>query len=86
MPLIKTNFQVRRYRVEIYVAEGSVKACEWTLKYKGSPGYLSQLEEILGEGLGTSNESAPCLMAVNIKSEAVTKVSTYDLIVLLYPL
>ncbi|XP_039754899.1 DNA mismatch repair protein Msh2 [Pararge aegeria] len=71
--LIRKLLLVRRYRVEIYVTEGSVKSCEWALKYKGSPGNLSQLEEILGEGLGSSTEQAPCLMAVNIKSDPVTK-------------
>ncbi|XP_047531319.1 DNA mismatch repair protein Msh2 [Vanessa atalanta] len=71
--LIRKLLLVRRYRVEIYVAEGSVRACEWTVKYKGSPGYLSQLEEILGDGLGSSEEQAPCLMAVNIKTDTVTK-------------
>ncbi|CAH2084761.1 unnamed protein product [Euphydryas editha] len=71
--LIRKLLLVRRYRVEIYVPEGSVKACDWSVKYKGSPGYLSQLEEVLGEGLGSSNEQAPCLMAVNIKSDVVTR-------------
>jgi hypothetical protein len=60
--------------VEIYVAEGSVKNSDWALKYKGSPGCLSQLEEVLGEGLGSSDENVPCLMAVNIKTDAVSKV------------
>lgn len=53
-----------------------MKACDWSVKYKGSPGYLSQLEEVLGEGLGSSNEQAPCLMAVNMKSDPVTRVRT----------
>ncbi|KAJ8723319.1 hypothetical protein PYW08_003231 [Mythimna loreyi] len=71
--LIKKILLVRRYRVEIYVPEGSVKGSDWSLKYKGSPGYLSQLEEILGEGLGAADETTPCLMAVHIKTDAVTK-------------
>ncbi|CAB3254772.1 unnamed protein product [Arctia plantaginis] len=71
--LIKKLLLVRRYRVEIYVPEGSVKGTDWSLKYKGSPGYLSQLEEILGEGLGASDETTPCLMAVHIKTDAITK-------------
>ncbi|XP_063826756.1 DNA mismatch repair protein Msh2 isoform X2 [Ostrinia nubilalis] len=71
--LIKKLLLVRRYRVEIYVAEGSVKNSDWVLKYKGSPGCLSQLEEVLGEGLGGSDENTPCLMAVNIKTDAVSK-------------
>lgn len=44
---------------------------EWVLKYKASPGCLSQLEEVLGEGI--ANESG-CLIAVNIKTDAITKV------------
>ncbi|XP_061714438.1 DNA mismatch repair protein Msh2 [Cydia pomonella] len=71
--LIKKLLLVRRYRVEIYVAEGSVKNSEWVIKYKGSPGCLSQLEEVLGEGLGSTDDSTPCLMAVNIKTDPVTK-------------
>ncbi|XP_026748711.2 DNA mismatch repair protein Msh2 [Galleria mellonella] len=71
--LIKKLLLVRRYRVEIYVAEGSVKSCDWVLKYKGSPGCLTQLEEVLGDGLGSSEENTPCLMAVNIKIDPVSK-------------
>ncbi|KAL4716195.1 hypothetical protein ACJJTC_013972 [Scirpophaga incertulas] len=71
--LIKKLLLVRRYRAEIYVAEGSVKNSAWQLKYKGSPGYLSQLEEVLGEGLGSNDDNSPCLMAVNIKTDAVSK-------------
>ncbi|XP_060801503.1 DNA mismatch repair protein Msh2 [Amyelois transitella] len=71
--LIKKLLLVRRYRVEIYVAEGSVKSNDWVLRYKGSPGCLSQLEEVLGEGLGVSEENAQCLMAVNIKTDTMTK-------------
>ncbi|VVD05438.1 unnamed protein product [Leptidea sinapis] len=70
--LIRKLLLVRRYRVEIYVCEGP-KNNEWILKYKGSPGYLSQLEEILGEDLGTNNDNGPCLLAVNIKTDPVTK-------------
>ncbi|KAJ0183288.1 hypothetical protein K1T71_001264 [Dendrolimus kikuchii] len=70
--LMRKLLLVRRYRVEIYVAEGSVKSADWVLKYKGSPGYLSQLEDVLGESLGGSDNNIPCLMAVNIKTDAVT--------------
>ncbi|KAM3965060.1 DNA mismatch repair protein spel1 [Aphomia sociella] len=71
--LIKKLLLVRRYRVEIYVSEGSVKSCDWVLKYKGSPGCLSQLEEVFGDGLGISEENTSRLMAVNIKTDAVSK-------------
>ncbi|CAK1555301.1 unnamed protein product [Leptosia nina] len=69
--LIRKLLLVRRYRVEIYVGEGSKN--EWLLKYKGSPGCLSQLEEIVGEGLSSSNDNGPCLISVNIKTDPVTK-------------
>lgn len=62
--------------MEIYVAEGSVKNSDWILKYKGSPGCLTQLEEVLGEGIGASEENLPCLMAVNIKTDTISKVSS----------
>lgn len=68
---------MRRYRVEIYVSEGSVKSNEWSLQYKGSPGCLSQLEEVLGESLGCSEDNSPCLMAVHIKTDPVSKVSKH---------
>nr|XP_032516742.1 DNA mismatch repair protein Msh2 [Danaus plexippus plexippus] len=71
--LIRKLLLVRRYRVEIFVSEGSVKSCDWSLRYKGSPGYLSQLEEIVGDGLGSANEQSTCLMAVNVKSDAISK-------------
>ncbi|XP_037296265.1 DNA mismatch repair protein Msh2 [Manduca sexta] len=71
--LVKKLLLVRRYRVEIYVAEGSVKGSDWAIKYKGSPGCLSQLEEVLGDGLGGADGNTPCLMAVNIKIDPVTK-------------
>ncbi|XP_047525278.1 DNA mismatch repair protein Msh2 [Pieris napi] len=67
--LIKKLLLVRRYRVEIYASEGSSKN-EWILKYKGSPGCMSQLEEVLGEGFTNVNG---CLIAVNIKTDAITK-------------
>lgn len=71
--LMRKLLLVRRYRVEIYVAEGSIKNCDWVVKYKGSPGCLSQLEDVLGEGLGGSDGNTPCLMAVNIKIDSVSK-------------
>ncbi|XP_048485352.1 DNA mismatch repair protein Msh2 [Plutella xylostella] len=71
--LVKKLLLVRRYRVEIYVTEGSVKGNDWELKYKASPGCFSQLEDVLSDGMGVSEENAPCLMAVNIKTDPVSK-------------
>ncbi|CAG9133267.1 unnamed protein product [Plutella xylostella] len=71
--LVKKLLLVRRYRVEIYVTEGSVKGNDWELKYKASPGCFSQMEDVLSDGMGVSEENAPCLMAVNIKTDPVSK-------------
>ncbi|GBP45950.1 DNA mismatch repair protein Msh2 [Eumeta japonica] len=71
---VVTVEMVKRYRVEIYIADGTTRNKEWVLKYKGSPGYLSQLEEVLGDGLGTNEDAtATCLMAVTIKADPLTK-------------
>ncbi|XP_049872414.1 DNA mismatch repair protein Msh2 isoform X2 [Pectinophora gossypiella] len=71
--LIRKLLLVRRYRVEIYVKDGPGRNSEWVLKYKGSPGCLTQLEEVLSEGLGATDEQTPCLMSVHIKTDSVTK-------------
>ncbi|XP_026318795.1 DNA mismatch repair protein Msh2 isoform X2 [Hyposmocoma kahamanoa] len=71
--LIKKLLLVKRYRIEIYVPETSAKFNNWELKYKGSPGYMTQLEDVLSEAFGSTEGQTPCLMAVNIKTDAVTK-------------
>lgn len=38
---------VKKYRVEIYVNKGTKSNQSWTLEYKGSPGNLSQFEDLL---------------------------------------
>lgn len=38
---------VKQYRVEIYVNQGTAKNHNWILEYKGSPGNLSDFEDIL---------------------------------------
>ncbi|KAJ2951082.1 hypothetical protein O0L34_g5462 [Tuta absoluta] len=71
--LVKKLLLVRRYRIEIYVREGPSKSSDWVVKYKASPGCMSQLEEVLTDGLVNTEDQMPCLMAVSVKADAVSK-------------
>ncbi|KAF7989668.1 hypothetical protein HCN44_008342 [Aphidius gifuensis] len=62
---------VKRYRVEVYVNKGTNRNQQWSLEFKGSPGNLSQFEDILfvnsDIGIGTS------IIAVKLGSEGKSR-------------
>lgn len=77
--LVRELLLVRQYRVEVYV-KVSGKNNDWQLEYKGSPGNLTQFEEILFEN--ASMDSSNSVMAVKLgknKNLAVSNVNTTDL-------
>ncbi|XP_034173132.2 DNA mismatch repair protein spel1 [Osmia lignaria lignaria] len=44
---IRDLLLVKQYRIEVYVNQGSAKNQNWVLEYTGSPGNLSQFEDVL---------------------------------------
>ncbi|CAL7946134.1 unnamed protein product [Xylocopa violacea] len=44
---IRDLLLVKQYRIEVYINQGSAKNQNWMLEYKGSPGNLTQFEDIL---------------------------------------
>lgn len=73
----KSNFEsfirdlllVKQYRVEVFVNQGSAKNQDWVLEYKGSPGNLTQFEDILF----TNNDVAVGTSVIAIKLGGDTK-------------
>lgn len=64
---------VKHYRVEVYVKTSASRNSDWTLEYKGSPGNVSQFEDILFENNDIVISSA--VMGVKLSK----KVSYYSL-------
>ncbi|XP_056633214.1 DNA mismatch repair protein Msh2 isoform X1 [Diorhabda sublineata] len=54
---------VRQYRVEVYIKQ-STKGNQWALEYKGSPGNLSQFEDLLFENVPI--DFTNCVMSIKI--------------------
>lgn len=68
---IKELLLVKRYRVEVYVNKGTNRNQQWSLEFKGSPGNLTQFEDILfvnsDIAIGTS------IIAVKLGSEGKSR-------------
>lgn len=66
---IRELLLIKQYRVEVYVKPSQSKNNDWNIEYKGSPGNLSQFEEILFENNEVMFNSA--VMAVNVLPNSV---------------
>lgn len=60
---------VRQYRVEVYLKQSVGKNNDWQVEYKGSPGNLSQFEEILFENADIVYSN--CVMGIKIVKNRV---------------
>jgi len=61
--LVKELLLEKQYRVEVYVGRGN----EWKLQYKGSPGNLTQFEDLVYGLETTSSKYIPRLTYITIK-------------------
>lgn len=67
--LIRDLLLVKQYRVEVYTNKGNKSPTSWTLEYKGSPGNLTQFEELLY----TNFEQIERAAAIGVKYDSKTK-------------
>ncbi|XP_018332037.1 DNA mismatch repair protein Msh2 [Agrilus planipennis] len=74
---IRELLLVKQYRVEIYVKPKEGKNNDWVLKYKGSPGNLSQFEDILFENNQIAVNS--CVIGVKIFKNKMLAVSCVNI-------
>ncbi|XP_057318906.1 DNA mismatch repair protein Msh2 [Microplitis mediator] len=74
--LIKDLLLVKRYRVEVYEDKGTGRNRCWEVEYKGSPGNLSQFEEILFDSGDSQADviASGAIMAVIMGMEGKSKV------------
>lgn len=78
--LSKGNFEnfvrdlllVKQYRVEVYTNQGLSKNNDWVIQHKGSPGNLSQFEDLLFSNNNVTESSL--IMAMQICGESQNKV------------
>ncbi|KRT83688.1 hypothetical protein AMK59_3883 [Oryctes borbonicus] len=71
---------IKQYRVEVYVRSTPGKNNDWKVEYKGSPGNLSQFEDVLFDNTRTTvvNSSVMGVNLVRNKMLAVATVNTTD--------
>ncbi|KAK5650302.1 hypothetical protein RI129_001331 [Pyrocoelia pectoralis] len=67
---------VKQYRVEVYVKPSQSKNNDWNLEYKGSPGNLTQFEELLFEN--SENVVNSVVMTIKLISNVTVALSCID--------
>lgn len=69
---IRDLLLVKQYRIEVYVNQGSAKNQNWVLEYKGSPGNLTQFEDVL---FGNNDVAVSvCVIAVKLGIEGKSRI------------
>ena len=72
---IRDLLLVKQYRMEVYINQGSAKNQNWVLEYKGSPGNLTQFEDVL---FGNNDVVVSvCVIAVKLGMEGKSRVSDH---------
>lgn len=72
---IRELLLIKQYRVEVYIRSAPGRNNDWKLEYKGSPGNLTQFEDILFDNSGTTVVNS-CVMAVNPVKNKILAIAT----------
>ncbi|KAI4458816.1 dna mismatch repair protein muts family member [Holotrichia oblita] len=74
---IRELLLIKQYRVDVYIRSTPGKNNDWKIEYKGSPGNLSQFEDILFDNCGTTVVNS-CVMAVNPVKNKILAIATVN--------
>ncbi|GJQ86278.1 putative component of the post-replicative DNA mismatch repair system (MMR) [Trypoxylus dichotomus] len=68
---------IKQYRVEVYIRSAPGRNNDWKVEFKGSPGNLTQFEDILFDNSGTSVVNSS-VMAVNLVKNKILAIATVN--------
>lgn len=77
--LVRDLLLIKQYRVEVYIDTGVGRNRNWTLEYKGSPGNLSEFEDLLFGN--TEIVDSGLIMGIKLATDGKSKVSIINIII-----